>query len=901
MNTALGTDGVSAPERALALEWVFGVNTDGKAVVHNLSTGLQKAIFYHCGQTGILYDVDTHRQHLLQGHRYSIVTSAVSADRRFVVTIDDGEDGAMIVWDIQSTHPVWDVELPKDGIEALDMSGDGKYIVSLSQREPDASRQTISLWDWTVPGCLGPRLIADIAANDYQTCVRFHPDDPFLVVTNGAERVVFWSSQELSWKYYSPPVSEKDLRQELGAFTQSSYIPSTDLAASGTVDGDVCLWAPVQSDKPSKPTDKVALKVVRAHKRAITFLTTVGSYLVTGGADGFVRFFDSQLRIAAWFEDLSGGPVVSVSFGTDSPMNASTEAANEGLRAPDFVVSTTHALVIDVPTASFAATSTEMQRGRLLVQGQDQPVACVAAHPSLPRLAISGPSGQLHLFEYTSKKVLLLAVFKNLHTTSMAFDPAGRFLVLGAASGTVKILDAKSLQEKQSLDHVPHAAARIAFAVDSSHFAVADADNCLGVYRYMHRNGDTRKPLEWVYVGRSRAHRAPIAGLQFGPPAPDSDLPRLFSVGEDRRLVEYDLLESTIESGLRLLSVHKATHGATPTAFAWPSRPLGDIATGDPHGVLAVCSDDHKIRLLSSETNRRCLQTVSGPTYGGPLTHLLVSAPTGRTPCAVYTTAEKVVGLLLLPLDGNPHRTMGVLAHPHGIPDAALSHDGRYLFTAGGEDRSVGQWRIDAAALRGDGSSVLENYIDAVDGGKDGEVMKELMDYFYYAQVRSQGEETTAKRKIEGSVPFAQVPNLMRAMGCYLSERDIEDLTHEVTLRNPTAATAGELPIDFETFMRLYINHRPFVGINKHDIERAFAALGADPNTGELPKSVLLDLLTERGEALTYEELHTCLQSLLGEGSGPEALSETLTAKSFAEGLLGFEDYAPADLSIPAA
>lgn len=35
---------------------------------------------------------------------------------------------------------------------------------------------------------------------------------------------------------------------------------------------------------------------LRAHKRAITFLTTVGSYLVTGGADGFVRFFDSQVQ-----------------------------------------------------------------------------------------------------------------------------------------------------------------------------------------------------------------------------------------------------------------------------------------------------------------------------------------------------------------------------------------------------------------------------------------------------------------------------------------------------------------------------------------------------------------------------------------------------------------------------
>ena len=95
-------------------------------------------------------------------------------------------------------------------------------------------------------------------------------------------------------------------------------------------------------------------------------------------------------------------------------------------QAPDFVVSTANAMVIDVPSASFATSDQEYQRGRLLVQGQDQPIMCLAAHPALPRLAIAGYSGNLHLWEYSTKKVLLLSIFKNLLAHCMAFDPKVR-------------------------------------------------------------------------------------------------------------------------------------------------------------------------------------------------------------------------------------------------------------------------------------------------------------------------------------------------------------------------------------------------------------------------------------------------------------------------------------------
>ena len=59
-----------------------------------------------------------------------------------------------------------------------------------------------------------------------------------------------------------------------------------------------------------RPNDRRAVKILRIHlEAAITTLTTVGRYIVSGGSDGCVRFYDARLRLAAWFDEARAGPV----------------------------------------------------------------------------------------------------------------------------------------------------------------------------------------------------------------------------------------------------------------------------------------------------------------------------------------------------------------------------------------------------------------------------------------------------------------------------------------------------------------------------------------------------------------------------------------------------------------
>ena len=86
---------------------------------------------------------------------------------------------------------------------------------------------------------------------------------------------------------------------------------------------------------------------------------------------------------------------------------------------------------------------------------------------------------------------------------------------------------------------------------------------------------------------------------------------------------------------------------------------------------------------------------------------------------------------------------------------------------------------VDRSRSRARGGSGIEPFVAQLDGGAEGGFYQEVVDHFYYAQLRAQGEDTTEPRKITGRVPIAEVGNLMRALGYYPSEREIDEMTQE--------------------------------------------------------------------------------------------------------------------------
>jgi len=417
--------------------------------------------------------------------------------------------------------------------------------------------------------------------------------------------------------------------------------------------------------------------------------------------------------------------------------------------------------------------------------------------------------------------------------------------------------------------------------------AAADAGHNVLMFKWQppsEGDKDELPAVVWEYIGRARAHKKPISGLTF---KTEANKIRLVSLGEDRMLVEYEVANSTIVNGVGIIKETRIEQNAVATSMVWDEH----FGTSD---CMVLATDMYKFKFLQT-SNLQCVKTVLAPTFGGPVNQMIhvPSFDGGQGNCLAYSTKQKVIGLVQFPLDGNPNKTMGIIAHAGEISSMVVSFDGRYIITAGTDDYCVNVWSAHPASLekmRRLGGEGIEPFNAMIEGGKDGDFYQEIIDYFYYAQIKAQGEDTTAPRKITGLVPMEQVPDLLRALGVYPSQWDIEDILNEI--RAMGDSENPKTSINFEEFVKLYVNIRPVIGIGKEKILDAFRALGAEPSSGIISRQLLTEALTQLGEQFDEEELGQVLEELIGATSLlDDPTQKNISAQEFAEHVLGFEDY----------
>ena len=78
---------------------------------------------------------------------------------------------------------------------------------------------------------------------------------------------------------------------------------------------------------------------------------------------------------------------------------------------------------------------------------------------------------------------------------------------------------------------------------------------------------------------------------------------------------------------------------------------------------------------------------------------------------------------------------------------------------------------LEAASLLG-GEGLVPFYA-MLEGGREGELFRELGEQFYYAQIRSQDPSTHDVRHAATTIPIEQIPYVMRAIGFFPSEQEV--------------------------------------------------------------------------------------------------------------------------------
>ncbi|KAM9055737.1 cilia- and flagella-associated protein 251 isoform 2-T3 [Megaptera novaeangliae] len=885
----------SANVYPLTMTWSFGWNSS--LPVYYIQDENQRVLLYASAHTAVIYNVFKNNQHHLQGHPNVISCLCISEDRRWVATADKGPDCLIIIWDCFSgipVHTIFDSCPEGDGIRAMAITRDAKYLATIS----DAEIQKVCIWRWTL-AVETPACTLNLPKEyGFQSCLTFNPTNNKELVSNSKTQAIYymWYEEGDILVHSAPLLTEKTFNKLVGKFSQSVFHLNLTQILSATLEGKLVVWD-IYRPPPSASTSSgfphiTPCKLVHLQKEGITVLTTVDSYIVTGDIRGNIKFYDHSLSIVNWYSHFKLSSIRSLSFSktlATPPTENTNYPPDCTLKGDLFIVRNFIIGTSDASVYHLTADGTKLEK--LFVEPKDA-ICAISCHPYQPLIAIGSFCGMIKVWDYEQKKYLFSRIFeKGLGVQSLTYNPEGALLGAGFTEGTVYILDAISLESeipepfKYSRTSVTH----VSFSHDSQYMATADVSFTVAVYVVRVKNGRR----VWEYLARLRSHRKSIRSVLFGVHL-DSNEPRLLSLGRDRLLIEYNLLKS-YKDHLEVLDIHQTDQGNYPTCMVWYPPLTKEL-------FLLICNSGYKVKLFNS-TTKMCRKTLLGPVYGSPIEQIQILPV--KTPLElqkrymVFVNRDKV-GLQILPVDGNPHKTSALICHPSGVAGMDVSYDGRYAFTAGGQDRTVVQWEINLSALEAAvslGGEDLTPFYGLVSGGREGKFYRELEDYFYYSQLRSQGIDTMETREVSEHICLSELPFVMRAIGFYPSEEKIEDMFNEI--RFSEYVDTGKLidKINLPDFFKVYLNHRPPFGNTMSGIQRSFDILGFTNSKGKkaIRREDFLKLLQTKGEHMTEEEMSDCFATLFG--LNPEGWKSEPAASSVKGSEICFEEELPDEIT----
>ncbi|KAI2664495.1 Cilia- and flagella-associated protein 251 [Labeo rohita] len=756
------------------------------------------------------------------GHGSPITCLCASEDRRWLVTADMGQESLVIVWDAYTGECVF-------GTGQMKAKARNVKLISAQNMVARIKYFSIPLTthSWSATAAL--RFSSTTGKGDIWNIQLLKL--PTRLAEESFIRLYFSSQPLALTSCKSVPI--QTFNMVLGSLSQSIFHYNGEQAFTATSAGNIVLWDKQNESVFRQPVVRKAIKLVPLQKEAITVLTLTDSFIVTGDVNGHIKFYDGNLKLINLYNEFNLDPIRSISFskekpsisGLGCPKDCTLDAKPFVIR--NFVLSTTHATAVHV--------NAQRNVPQTLLKEHAEPLEAVACHPKQPLVAMGSHSGTIKAWDYERKEAVCSRVFQpHKQIRCITYDPQGFYLAVGFASGALQIVDACTLQSdvEECLQYSQDSITHIAFSQDSCYLAAADTGKAVTL---LHRCKEGTQEI-WKYQGRYHSHYKPIQDLLFGVDL-DSNQPRLLSLGMDRRLVEYDLQNSG-ENGLLILSYDRIEQSAVPTCMVW-YPPL------TPEHFILTASNLYKMKLFNA-TSKMCRKTVFGPSYGSPVKKMAIlpASKDGdpnsrymayithkiRSLCISMSNHASIiaVGIQILPLDGNPHKSFAMICHSTGVSTLACSYDGRYAFTAGGQDCTVFSWELNLSSLEASaalGGKGMHPFYNLLEGGRDGQLFKEMEEYFYYCQLQNQDLDTMETRLVSTRIPLADVPFLMRALGFYPTEQELEDMQNEVKFSRYAETRNYVTDIDLEEFIKLYVNHRPAFGISRQELCNAFQNL----------------------------------------------------------------------------
>ncbi|GLV32296.1 hypothetical protein CBL_00993 [Carabus blaptoides fortunei] len=898
------------------VEWCFGVDVCTK--VFNLTRNKDyRKIFCSVSHAAMIYDHRQHDMRFLLGHSNYISCISSDLSGRWLVTAGSADDNTVIVWDADGCFPVNTIFEPHQdgGVRFACMSPDAKYLVTIGAE----AQPNIKFWQWTL-GKETPDdcyIVQHVDGSVVDVCFSKSSSNQFMLTF--ATTVLFFTWRDDKLVMTEPRMNGK-CTSDYGNFTMSTYMEQAHECLTASDTGHIAMWGPSFVLQPFSiapaSDEKMFLKAIRVQKRHITSITSIDGVIATGDVQGNVKFYSHRIQLLYWCINFTLPPIQTISFNLEKrqykmadtwPVEELKETNNEEelhssededrsdeyeqlyanivpsdyslQRSPfvvrDFLILGNNGLLGYV---NFIDNTLE-----LLLENTNTAITSLAIHDEQPVLCIGYASGTVCTYDYATRRLKVeqtITSGQDEHDaiTSLTYSHQGLHLACGTTGGYLWFLQPATLQPQPDTPFFfAHSEIQsIRFSVDNNYLVYCDA--AAGVCLLHRQLTEDNTRAEWQYQGRYIAHTRSITDILF------ADDYRLFTLSKDKHIVEYNVRGSGTGK-LELVRRECIMQTGIPLSFF--------VYTIDDEEFFVISTSEYKYILVSTDTYVTD-RTVLAPVLGMPVQRFTV------IPCAdlkyMMFTTDKYLGIQLLPVTGNPCEHVGMVGHPEYIGDYILSPDGKHAFTIGKQDNICLMWRLNINAadiLAQRGGTDLKQYIRLIEGGLTGWLFQEMQDLFYYMQILHQGENSALPRKASSKLPVTELPNLMRAIGYYPTEYALDNMKYEVkkyytTMSEDMHKENHEEEISFEDFVKLYINHRPSVGVALDQLQVAFHRFATG---GQMKRETFVDVLCNNGEPFQPDALTHCLKVLMHQARRGNIQQEAKTPEELLPEVFDFSTF----------
>eukprot|EP00158_Paraphelidium_tribonemae_P009007 Partr_v1_DN28748_c5_g1_i10_m62002 putative WD repeat domain 66 len=808
----------------------------------------EESILYACGNSLVQVKKLDSSQRLFQGHVNSISAICKAAGEDLVVTADSGSSAScIIIWSISSQEPVHFIDNAHMGLGSLSIACHDRLIVSLGADKP----QTLTIWE--IPQTSSENSLAVLCSIElprkFKSLALDYPRNSIVLTADDDVSFVHFDIAEKSLTLVESVDNVRDIYSHIPRFRQTRILPEelerfTDhelpiLALTSTDKGDVLVWTNRSLHHLSQPLKDgllAPLRTVPLHAGPIVdFAFVEGGFILTVAADGKVKAHNLLFHAVFEIELMPTGDLLSL-----TPLSG----RGEGELWPGFPVTS---LICTTNTGIYHSRRKEkVIENSLLVHAFAEKLSAVAFHPSSTVASVL-TGNSIEVFDY-GQNVFEKSYSVAKPASSLVYSPSGVAISIGFVNGSVEVVNDFKL-ETFGLSAIPclkTSVESLLFSPNGGFIVAIGMDSTIGlIYQ-----DDTST---WKWSSNVRLHRDSIVGTAFSPTSE-----HLYVLSTDRHLSVWDM-DTSVDTNQLALKDHICLED--------DAAPLCMLLESDGRNLIYATSSG-KLKWFDTQ-NRQVVRTIACPQTGFDIDCMRIS--NAVDPFMIFANASRgYAGVNAYPIDGSPLRYQAAKISERCLA-IEYSQVGNQLVAAG-ESGVISIWNIDMAVIhervQNYDSPDVEPFFSLLPGGKTGKLYNLAENSFYYAQLKSQGENTLDKRVSANAVEGDMVPKLMRTLGYFASERELANMTMEIDMR-PNPPVAGMLT--FEELIKLFVNHR------RNDSDPNEALSNALENLGNISVEKLGELMKTKGEVMDSVELER-IMAILNISNDDRNLSETLQA-----------------------